>query len=127
MAFESYGLTQMLTEIINGTITARLHTGNPGNAGTANLIATTTLDRPAVTGAASWTLTDITNGRRAQVNADLDFGNASQAVTGVNWMSWFEGNNYVARRELSASVDIANGAAVSITAATVRLEITSVD
>ena len=77
MAFETYGLTQMLTEIINGTITARLHTGNPGNAGTANLIATTTLDRPAVTGAASWTLTDITNGRRAQVNADLDFGNAS--------------------------------------------------
>ena len=127
MAFETYGLTQMITEIIDGTLTFRLHTSDPGAAGTAGLIATTVLDRPSVTGAAAWTLTDITNGRRSQLNADLAFGNASTAVTGVSWLSYFEGTNFVARRELSASVDIANGAAVSITAATVRLEITSVD
>ena len=127
MAFESYGMTQMLTEIIDGTISVRLHTGNPSSTGNANLIATSSLDRPNVAGIASWTLTDITNGRRAQLNADLDFGNASQAINGVDWISFFEGANFVARRELSASVDIANGAAVSVTAATVRLEITSTD
>ena len=127
MAFESYGLTQMITEIIDGTISFRLHTGNPSTTGNANLIAAADLDRPNVAGTASWTLTDITNGRRAQLNADLDFGNAAQAITGVSWLSYFEGANFIARRELSASVDIANGAAVSITAATVRLEITSTD
>ena len=127
MAFETYGLTQMMNEIVDGTLTFRLHTDDPGANGTANLIAASVLDRPAVTGTASWSNTVIANGRRFQLLSDLDFGNASQAINGVDWISIFEGTNFVARRELSASVDIANGAAVSVTAATVRFEITSTD
>ena len=127
MAFETYALTQMLNEIVDGTLTFRLHTGDPGANGTANLIPGAQLDRPDVTGTASWSNTAITTGRRFALLADLDFGNASQAITGVSWLSYFEGTDFVARRELSAPVNIANGAAVSITAATVRLEITSVD
>ena len=127
MAFESYALNQMMTEIVDGTLTFRLHDGDPGANGTANLIPDTQLDRPDVTGAASWSFTNITNGRRLSLTADLDFGNASQMIAGVSWLSYFESANFVARRELSAPVDIANGAAVSITAATVRLEITSTD
>ena len=48
-------------------------------------------------------------------------------MNGVSWISMFDGTDYFARRELAASVNIANGAPVSITASTMVIEYTSTD
>ena len=59
--------------------------------------------------------------------ADIDFGNAGAAVNGVSWYSLFRGATFYARRALAASMNIANGAPVTLAGDSIVIEITSSD
>ena len=126
MAIENFGLHDAIVDAVGDIITVRLHAGNPGTAGTANRVtdlSTQSVDIAA--GASGWTI-HATEGS-AEVTNDLDFGNATSAITGVNWYSMFKGTNFFARRLLSASMDIADGAPVTLTGSTIDIEFTSTD
>lgn len=126
MAIENFGLREAVLAATDDVITVRLHTGNPGAAGTTNRVPTGTLGSVDVAaGSTGWTI-HASQGR-AEVAADLDFGNAAAAATGVSWISMFKGANFYARRELAAPMDIANGAPVTLTGSTVVIEFTSTD
>lgn len=126
MAIENFGLRRAILDATSDVTTVYLCTGNPGVNGTSNRVSTGTLagvDIPA--DAAGWTI-HATQGR-AEAADDLDYGNAGAAVNGVSWLALFKGNTFYARRELSASEDIANGAPVVLTGSTVVIEFTSSD
>jgi len=124
MAIEAHGLTEMITALTEDAITVHLHTGDPGSAGTANRVPTAAFGSVTIAaGATGWTIA----GGVATAKANLDFGTAGQAVTGVSWMSMFKGSTFFARRALSASQDIANTDPVVLVASSVKLEVSSSD
>ena len=124
MPLENPALNEAIDNALADDITVYLNKGNPGSNGTAGRV--TALTTASVTLAtANWTI-NATSGH-AEVTADIDFGNATAAINGVNWYSLFKGNVFWARRALAASKDIANGAPVTLTGSTVEIEFTSVD
>ena len=125
MPIEVYGLREAIDGLIEDVITVYLHTGDPGSAGTSNRVASGSIGSTTIAATSGWTK-HATLGR-ATAASDLEFGSASAAVTGVSWISMFKGTNFFARRALSASKDVANGADVSIDAADVVINVTSTD
>ena len=126
MPIESFGLREAVAQNTESALTVYLHTGDPGTAGTTNRVAAGTLGSADIPAAGTGWTYHATLGR-ATMTTDLSFGNANAAVNGVSWISMFDGTDYFARRELAASVNIANGAPVSITASTMVIEYTSTD
>lgn len=123
MAVESDGLNEAVMDAVAENITLRLHTGNPGTNGTSNLIATSTLDRPVITGGSGWSIV----GAVATPTANPDFGVAGVAVNGVSWLSMFKGVDFWGRRELAAPMDVVLGAPVALTRTTLTVTASSVD
>ena len=122
MPFTAPALATALAALIP-TLTVHLHTGDPGAAGTTNRVPSTSIGSATIPSPSGFNL----QGNTATAADDLDFGTASAAVSGVSWMSVFNGNSYWARRELAAPMDVANGAAVVVTASTFVFAITSTD
>ena len=118
---------------IASDISVRLHTGDPGNAGTANEIPAGSVGtrRPTISGGdTGWDKaggTDATPTATATPKTDPDFGNATQAINGVSWVSYFRGAAYVGKRQLAAPQDVANGAPVSLAASTMTWSFASTD
>ena len=125
MAIKNFGLREMIVEAVGDDMTLYLHTGDPGTAGTANRLPTATLAGQTITATTDWTI-HASQGR-AEIADDVDFGNAGAAATGVNWYTLFKGANYYADRGLTAAMDVANGAPVTLTGSSVVVEITSTD
>ena len=126
MAIESYGLGQLVNAAVADVITVRLHTGDPGPNGSANLIGLDVLPRVDIpAGAGGWTIT-AANGH-AETKADVDFGNAKKAVNNVGWYSLFKGANFFARRQLAQQKNVVANAPVSIDAGTIDITVSSAD
>ena len=126
MAIENAGLREMVVALVEDNMTIYLHTGDPGSAGTSNRVPSSALRPQTITGGSGWTVHG-TRGR-ANVAANISFGNAGAAVTNVSWYSLFKGSTFIARRQLAGSgTNIANGAPVSLTGSTIVIEVTSSD
>ena len=54
MAIEDAGLKEDVTNAVANNMTIRLHTGNPGAAGTANRVPVATLPARTITGDSGW-------------------------------------------------------------------------
>ena len=128
-------------------VEVRLHTGDPGSSGTANEVALSSLTIPVWpviaaghTTSGGWVGAAVTNGygvtKRDAASGpdsmdDLSFGNASSAISGVSWVSYWRGASgsrvYFAKRQLASGADIADGAPISLTRTTIRIEYTSTD
>ena len=124
MPLENAALNEAIDNALADDITVYLNIGNPGVTGTSGRVTNLTT-ASVVLATADWTINATTG--HAEVSDDLDFGNASAAINGVNWYSMFKGATFWARRALAASMDIANGAPVTLTGSTVEVEFTSVD
>ena len=124
MAIEAAGLNEAVDDAVEENIELRLHTGDPGSAGTANEIPTSTFTRPTITGGGGWTVA----GEVATLAANPSFGNAGAGVNGVSWVSMWKAGTFWARRALdSLGMDVALGAPVSLTASTLTITATSTD
>lgn len=125
MPIENFGLREMVQAAISDAITVYLHTANPGTNGMTARVTALTTAAPTITATTGWTLHG-TQGR-AEVASDVSFGNATQAIPGVSWYSLFKGGSFYARRALASSMNIANGAPVTLTGSTIVIEVTSSD
>ena len=121
MPFTDAALQEALTAL-TPELTAYLHVGNPGTAGTANRVATTAI------GSATIPVNGFTiSGGTATAVNDLDFGDASADITGISWVSVFAGSTFYARRELAAAMDVSDGSGVNIAASSITFTVTSID
>ena len=124
MPYSDNELNRDITAKVADALTVRLHTGNPGADGTANrTIALATPEPEIPAGAAGWTIA----ANSAENTAAVDFGAASAAIAGISWYSLWRAGVFVGRRALAAAMNAANGANVSIAAASIVLTETSVD
>ena len=109
-------LNKMANGAVNAAWTARAHTGNPGNNGASSRIAgapTPALDAGNWSAAAAGEVT---------YNAALAFGviDSASART-VNWMSLYEGNNWIGNIEVDPEVDVVAGGTLTINTGTIDL------
>ena len=126
MPFSTFANNRRRDNDVADGYTFYLHDGDPGANGTANRIPGAVVGGAAVAaGAAQW---DVTTDGEATLAADLSFGNAGQAQTGVTWYSVFtDAGDFFARRELAATMNIANGAPVILSSSSIVWRYTSTD
>ena len=123
MAFTLAQRNALISDLISDIDQVRLHVGDPGANGTASLVTGGGYSNQALS-AANWT-PDTSDGT-AELG-EVDFGTASAAWGTVSWYSLWDGGSFRARREFTTARPIANGAAVTITANTITLSVTSTD
>ena len=124
MPYSTLEITRDITYKVASIIKVRLHTDDPGDNGTDNRTVAMATPEPSIpAGAAGWTIGAAT----ANNTAAVDFGAASAAIAGMSWYTLWRGGNFVGKRELAAVKSAANGANVSIAAASIVLTETSDD
>lgn len=112
-------LDRIANDIVASDLTIRVHTGAPGNAGTANRANTTGL--PQTLDAASWNQVSDGSGD-VTYGAAVAFGVIDSAnATTLTHYSIFRGAAFVASETLAASTTVPAGGVFQINSGTVRV------
>ena len=129
MPLDVYALNIATTEIVNREMTVHLHSNDPGAAanGNANEVSNANgITRPTIaSGSGGWS-TEAATGKKENTAA-VACGTATSAIGSVPWYSLWDGANRVGRRMFAAAMNIADGAEVSIAAATIDITPSSTD
>ena len=107
-------LNKMTDAAVADAWTARAHTGDPGNNGTSNRIAASSVAAVAAGNWANASAGDVT------YDADLAFGviDASNART-VSWLSFYEGGSWTGNIEITPNVAVAAGGTFTVNSGTI--------
>ena len=109
-------LNKMADAAVNAAWTARAHTGNPGNNGTSNRISGSATPAMAASNWGAAAAGDVTYG------VDLRFGVVdSAAARTVNWLSFYEGNNWTGNIEISPEVAVVAGGTFTVNSGTIDM------
>ena len=128
MPFFNNMLREMLAKAVDATISVRYHTGDPGSAGTTNLLGSADLGTSAPqiqSGSTGWTL-DASLGRATRVDA-LSFGNAVRNLNGISHISMVKSGVVIGTRQLVSAFNVSQGIPVTLEGNTLILNVTSVD
>ena len=112
----NYGLNIAADALSNRTITVMLHTGAPGNAGTANQITGAEVD----VAASGWT---TAASGASETSGDTDFGVLSTSISRtVSDYSLWDGNNFIGWGDMSSNVVVAANESFTLNSGTVSME-----
>ncbi len=116
----SYASNSLLNIAANAAtasaITVRLHTGTPGNSGTANQVSGASVS----VAANGWT---AASGGVSETTADTSFGVLSAtASTTVTHYSLWQGSTFLGWADLTSSVTVAANEAFSLVGGTVEVQ-----
>ena len=115
MPLSDYALNLAADHLAGRTIQVRLHTGEPGNAGTANAISGATAD-VAASGWSNAASGDVSN------VAAIDFGVLSTTASNdVSHYSIWDGTNFMGSESLASTVTVAANETFSINAGTLQI------
>ena len=115
----NYALSLAADEVANRTLTVKIHTGAPGNAGTASVIQKSGSDVAVDVAANGWKA--AVNGRVENQNA-VAFGvlSTTASITVTDYSLW-DGANFVGWADLGSNVTVAANEEFSIDAATIDI------